>query len=447
LNEQCVDRILLYFQISHVHILLILLKCSDLEHRLLLQSPEHLPILSDKDYASSNYVPPTSVAECAALPPSIPCLPPTHVRCSSPLFDEDERVLSEMKLKPAKGVAEEFSLDALILPKSFMDLEVIFDQVLKILATAHARGGVGKRGTPLEALKGDMERMYQRSFRKEHLQQITALVPDCLILSHTCKDGKACHRTVCINTSKMNLCLDRQVIHWKYLAEMKSSLRQSMLSFLQTRHTEFLQKYHPELKLNPERNLSYKWHADFDLSAVHLPSIDLPPLPQVEVPVIHSVIKDVVVQITPEIELAFEKIQAETMTPEKLQYITDCSKSAIGKQNIEKIQKYELKQFALQQSFKLADERDAETKFQMAADALRCLFRHRNKPALPLADVLKVLQQTKGLTFKSSLDAMDMVNQVVEKLPAFFSRKKFPTYGEMVRFLSSELFPWHKPRV
>jgi hypothetical protein len=427
-----------YLQNSHVLILLILLKCSNLEHRLLLQSSEHRPILSDKDYASSICVPPASVA--------IPCFAPPPFRCSSPLFDEEDSKLLELKLKPAMGGVEEFSPDALMLPKSFMDLEVTFDQVLKILATAHARGGVGKRGTPFEALKGDMEYKYQRSFRKEHLQQIAALVPDCLIIGHAWKDGKSCHRTVSINTSKMNLCLDRQVLHSKCLTDMKSSLRQSMFSFLQTRHTEFLQTNHPELKLNPERNLLNKWHADFDLSAVQLPSVDLPPLPQVEVPVTHSVVKDVVLKITPEIEQAFEKIQAETMTLEKIKYIADCSKSEVGKQNIEKLNKYELTKYALQHSFKIADERDAETKFRMAADALRCLFIHRNKPALSLADVLKVLQQTKGLTFKSSLDAMDMVNQLVEKLPAFFSRKKYPTHGEMVRFSSSELFPWHQPR-
>jgi hypothetical protein len=41
------------------------------------------------------------------------------------------------------------------------------------------------------------------------------------------------------------------------------------------------------------------------------------------------------------------------------------------------------------------------------------------------------------------LDALDMVDQLVQKLPTFFSRKKYPTHGEMVRFPSANLFPWH----
>jgi hypothetical protein len=417
-------------------VLLIDLKCSG----RLLQSHEHRPLLSDKDYASSLCTPSSSLT--AVVPPPVPLR-----ACRSPQFAEDDKEILEMKLnRTESSVGAESRQDdldaALLLPKAFLDLEVIFEQVIKILATAHVRGG--KRGTPLENLKDDMSRLYKRSLRKEHLKQILALVPDCLIVSHAFLDGKFCHRTVSINTSKMNLRPGEQIIHEKFLKDMKSSLRQSNLSFLRARHTEFLQTHHPHLKLDPER--ISQWHADFDLSAVHLPIIDLPPLPQAQASTATSNVEEKAVKITPEIQKAFEKYQAETMTPAKLKHIRDCSKSEIGKQNIEKLQNFELNQFALQQTFKVADEKNAESKFRTAADALRCLFRQRSKPSLPVADVLKVLQQSRGLTFKSNLDAMDMVNDIVDKLPNFFSKKKFPTHGEMIMFSSSELFPWHQPR-
>lgn len=375
--------------------------------------------------------------------------PPVPPRtCRSPQFDEDDKDLSEMKLiRTESSVGAESRSDRKddwLLPKAFLDLEIIFELVIRILATAHVRGG--KRGTPLENLKDDMLKLYQRSLRKEHLKQILALVPDCLIVSHAWKDGKFCHRTVSINTSKMNLRPGEQIIHAKFLEDMKCSLRQSNLSFVRARHTEFLQKHHPHLKLDPER--ISQWHADFNLSLVQLPIKDLPPLPQAQASAASSnVVEDEAVKITPEIQKAYEKHEAETMTPAKLKHIRDCSKSAIGLQNLEKLRNFELTQFALQEKFKVADEKNAESKFRTAADALRCLFRQRDKRALPVADVLKVLQQSRGLTFKSALDAMDMLNDIVEKLPNFFSKKKFPTNGEMIMFSSSELLPWHQPRV
>ncbi len=317
------------------------------------------------------------------------------------------------------------------LPQAFSNLEIIFGQVIRILATAHARGG--KRGTPLGNLKDDMSKLHKRTLRKEHLKQILALVPDCLIVSHAWKDGKFCHRTVSINPSWMNLRPGEQIIHGKSLEDMKSSFRQSSLSFLRARHVESLQT-HPPLR--------------FDVAAVALPSIDLPSLPQAQASAASSnVVEDEAVKITPEIQKAFEKHQTETMTPAKLKHIRDCSKSAIGLQNLEKLRSFELTEFALQEKFKVADEKNAESKFRTAADALRSLFRQRDKRALPVADVLKVLQQSRGLTFKSNLDAMETLNDVVDKLPTFFSKKTFPTNGEMIMFSSSELLPWHQPRV
>jgi hypothetical protein len=398
---------------------------------MLLPSSKHRPVLSDKDYASS------FCASSRAAPAFAVALP----ACRSPQFDEDEDKLLELKLAPYNGIVREFSLDALILPKSFMDLEVIFEQVLKILATAHARGS--KRGTPLESLKEDMLRLYQRSFRQEQLKQIIALAPHCITVDHAWKDGKFCHRTVSINTSNLNLRPEQQVLHAKCLTDMKASFRSSIVSFLRARNLEFVQANHPELKLDPER--SFQWHADFDLGSVQIPTVELPPLPlaQSSDSTRSSIVKVTAVKITPEIEIAFEKHQTETMTTEKMKHIQDCSKSAIGLQNIQKLQKYELDQFALQHSYKVLDEKNAETVFRTAADALRGLFKQRDKLALPLADVLKTLHHSKGLTFKSDLDALDMVDQLVQKLPTFFSRKKYPTHGEMVRFPSANLFPWH----
>ena len=323
---------------------------------------------------------------CTPSTSSAPCVaPPVPPRtCRSPQFDEDDKDLSEMKLiRTESSVGAESRSDCKddgLLPKAFLDLEIIFELVIRILATAHVRGG--KRGTPLGNLKDDMLRLYQRSLRKEHLKQILALVPDCLIVSHAWKDGKFCHRTVSINTSRMNLRPGEQIIHAKFLEDMKSSLRQSNLSFVRARYTEFLQTHHPHLKLDPERK--WQWHADFDLSLVQLPIIDLPPLPQA---------------------------QASTAS--------------------------------------FFYEKNAESKFRTAADALRCLFRQRDTRALPVADVLKVLQQSRGLTFKSNLDAVDMLNDIVEKLPNFFSKKTFPSQGKglWIMFSSSELFPWHQPRV
>ena len=112
---------------------------------MLLQSAE--PTLSDKDYAAlRTSSSPSAVASSAMYPV-----------CRSPKFDEDEEELADLKLIPGKGRAQEFSEDALMLPKSFMDLEVIFEQMLKILASAHARR---KKHTPLDSLKGDMASMY-----------------------------------------------------------------------------------------------------------------------------------------------------------------------------------------------------------------------------------------------------------------------------------------------
>jgi hypothetical protein len=423
----------------HIHSLSILiqkLQYSDAELRMRLQSSKHRPFLTDKDYASSF---------CTSLRVA-PVSAEMQYSRRSPQFNEDEDKLLELKLAPSKGtsVVQEFGLDALMLPKSFMDLEAIFEELLKILSTAHARGG--KCGTPLESLKDDMLRLYQRSFRQEHLKQIIALAPDCIIVDHAWKDGKFCHRTVSINTSKLNLRPNQQVLHAKCLTDMKASFRSSMVSYLQARHAEFLQANHPELNLDP--GCISQWHADFNLSSVPLPTVELPPLPPAEAKdrVHSSIIKDQTVKISPEIEKAFEKHQAETMTLEKLKHIQDCSKSAIGLQNLQKLQKYELDQFALQQSYKVIDEKNAETIFRAAADALRGLFKQRNKVALPLADVLKTLHHSKGLTFKSDLDALEMVDQLAQKLPTFFSRKKYPTHGEMVRFPSAELFPWHQLR-
>lgn len=312
------------------------------------------------------------------------------------------------------------------LPQAFSNLEIIFERVIRILATAHVKGG--KRGTPLGNLKDDMLR-YKISLRKEHLKQILALVPDCLIVSHAWKDGKFCHRTVSIHPSRMNLRPGQQIIDGKFLKDMKSSFRQSSLSFLRARHVESF----------PVR---------FDVAAVALPSIDLPPLPQAQASAASSnVVEDEAVKITPEIQKAFEKHEAETMTPVKLKHIRDCSKSAIGLQNLEKLRNFELTQFALQEKFKVADEKNAESKFRTAADALRSLFRKRDKRALPVADVLKVLQQSRRLTFKSASDAMETLNDVVNKLPNFFSKKTFPTNGEMIIISGSELLPWHQPRV
>jgi hypothetical protein len=400
-----------------------------------LQASKHRQFLSDKDYASSF---------CKSSKAELICSE-THISRGSSLFDEDEDKLLELKLAPSRqGIVNEFGLDALMLPKSFMDLEAIFEELLKILSTAHARGG--KRGTPLESLKDDMLRLYQRSFRKEHLKHIIALAPDCILVDHAWKDGKFCHRTVSINTSKLNLRSNQQVLHAKFLTDMIANFRLSMVSYLRARHAEFLRANYPELNLDPERIC--QWHAEFDLGSVPLPIVELPPLPLVEAHdgVINAIIKDKTVKITPEIEKAFEKHQSETMTSEKLKHIQDCSKSAIGLQNIQKLQKYELDQFALQQSYKVLDEKNAESIFRAAADALRGLFKQRNKVALPLADVLKTLHHSKGLTFKSDLDALEMVDQLALKLPTFFSRKKYPTHGEMVRFPSTELFPWHQLR-
>lgn len=408
----------------------------DAELRMRLQSSKHKPFLSDKDYASSFCASSTAATVSAETRPT----------CKSPQFDEDEEKLLELKLAPSKGIGivQEFGLDALMLPKSFMDLEATFEELLKILSTAHARGG--KRGTPLESLKDDMLRLYHRPFRKEHLKQIIALAPDSIIVYHSWKDGKFCHRTVSINTSKLNLRPNQQVLHAKCLADMRASFRSSMVSYLRACHSEFLHANYPELKLDPDR--IFQWHAEFDLSSVPLPTVELPPLPPAEAHhcVHSSIIKDQTVKITPEIEEAFEKYQSENMTVEKMKHIQDCSKSAIGLQNIQKIQKYELDQFALQQSYKVLDEKNAETIFRAAADALRGLFKQRNKVALPLADVLKTLHHSKGLTFKSDLDALEMVDQLVQKLPTFFSRKKYPTHGEMVRFPNADLFPWHQLR-
>jgi hypothetical protein len=399
---------------------------------MLLQSSDVKPVLSDKDYAASLPTVSSSVVSHA----------PQFAR-SSPQFDEDDDELLDLKLQATKGFAEEFSEDALLLPKSFIELEVIFEQVLKILSTAYARGG--RRGTPLDSLKDDMSRLYFRSFKTEHLKQIMALAPNCLVVGHAWKDGKFCHRTVSINTSAMNIRPDQQILHSKCLSDMKSSFRLSMISFLRARHAEFLQSRHPELKIHPER--TSQWHADFDLCAVQLPVTELPALPQVQVDdSAIKLIKDVDVKITPEIERAFEQHQSETMSSEKLRHIKDCSKSAIGLQNIEKLQRYELSQFALQHSFKTADEKNAESALRLAADALRCLFRQRSKLALSLSDVLKSLHQTKGLTFKSDIDALDMVDKLVERLPSFFSKKKYPTHGEMLRLSSSDPLPWHQSR-
>jgi hypothetical protein len=399
---------------------------------MLLQSAE--PTLSDKDYAAlRTSSSPSAVASSAMYP-----------ACRSPKFDEDEEELADLKLIPGKGRAQEFSEDALMLPKSFMDLEVIFEQMLKILASAHARR---KKHTPLDSLKGDMASMYDRSLKEDHLRQITALVPQCLLVGHSwTKDGKSYYRTVSINTAHLNLRPGQEVLHVQCLADMKSSLRESMLSLLRARHSEFLQANHIELAVNPER--ISQWHADFDLGAVQLPATELPPLPQVQAAdSARKSIKDFTVEITPEVEAAFEKHRAETpMPPGMRQFIRDSSKSAIGLQNIEKLRKHELSQFALQQSFKAADEKNAETTFRSAANSLRSYFLQRSTKVLPIADVLKALLLSKGLALTGNLDASNMVDRLVDKLPQFFLRKKYATQGEKVLILSSEPFPWYKSR-
>ena len=400
---------------------------------MLLQAAEHRPMLSDKEYASAFFTSSPHVSSSQS-----------QFRCKSPQFEENEDDLEDLKLAPVREFAQEFSQDALMLPKSFLDLEVVFEQVLKILASAHAKR---KKHTPLDSLKDDMATMYHRTLGEEHLRQIMALVPSCLQVGHNwTKDGKSYYRTVSINTTNLNLRPGQEVLHTQCLTDMKTSLRQSMLSFLQARHIEFLQSHHPELKLNPDR-ISH-WHADFDLGAVQLPTVELPPLPQAQTKdSTHTPIKNMAVEITPEIVAAFEKQQAETPVPQdKLEFIRDSSKSAIGLQNIEKLRKHELNQFALQQSFKAADEKNAEITFRSAADALRSYFRQRSKKALPLADVLKALHLVKGLALKNDLDASDMVDRIAEKLPQYFLRKKYPTHGEMVLVLSSEPLPWNATR-
>jgi len=406
---------------------------------MLLQSAEHRPILSDKDYAA---------AFCAAAP-SLRASAAAHpggggAASTMPKFEEHDDELEDLKLLAGKGPAQEFSLDALMLPKAFLDLEVIFEQVLKVLATAHAKR---KKNTPLDSLKGDIATTYHRSLTENHLRQITALVPQCLLVGHSwTKDGTSYYRTVCINTANLNMRPGQEVLHVQCLTDMKASLRQSMLSFLQARHSEFLQAHHPELKLNPER--TSQWHADFDLGAVQLPTSELPPLPQPTAHASRPSIRDKTVEITPEILAAFEQHEAATPMPrDKKQFIRDSSKSAIGLQNIEKLRQYEISQFALQQSFKVADEKNAEVTFRSAADAIRCYFRQRSKKALPLADVLKALHLTKGLALKNDLAASDMVDRLVADLPLYFLRKKYPTHGEMVLVLSSEPFPWNPTRV
>jgi hypothetical protein len=68
-----------------------------------------------------------------------------------------------------------------------------------------------------------------------------------------------------INTSKMKFRPGERIIDPKFFKDMKFSFRQSRLSFVRARYTEFLQTHHPPLK--------------FDLSLEQLPIIDLPPLP------------------------------------------------------------------------------------------------------------------------------------------------------------------------
>jgi hypothetical protein len=333
------------------------------------------------------------------------------------------------ELLPSKEPAQEFSLDALMLPKAFLDLEVIFKQVLKVLAIANAKS---KKKTPLASLKRDIQ-----SLSENHLRQITALVPQCLLVGHSwTKDGALSFRTVCIKTDSGFQCV----------TDMKASLRQSMLTFLQARHSEFLQAHHAALIFKPEG--TSQWHAEFDWRAVQLPAWALPPLPQPTAHASRPSIRDKTVEITPEILAAFEQHEAATPMPrDKQRFNNDSSKSAIGLQNIEKLRQYEISQFALQQSFKIADEKNALITFRSAAEAMRCYFRQRSKKALPLADVLKALHLTKGLALKNDLAASGMVDRLVADLPQYFLRKKYPTHGEMVLVLSSEPFPWNPPRV
>ena len=342
----------------------------------------------------------------------------------------------QKKLLASKEPAQEFSLDALMLPNAFLDLEVIFKQVLKVLVIANAKS---KKKTPLDSLKRDIATSLDRSLSENHLRQITALVPQCLLVGHSwTKDGTSYYRTVCIKTDIGS--------GFQCVTDMKASLRQSMLTFLQARHSEFLQINYPELIFNPVG--TSQWHAEFDWRAVQLPASELPPLPQPTAHASRPSIRDKTVEITPEILAAFEQHEAATPMPrDKKQFNNDSSKSGIGLQNIEKLRQYEISQFALQQSFKVADEKNAEVTFRSAADAIRCYFRQRSKKALPLADVLKALHLTKGLALKNDLAASDMVDRLVADLPQYFLRKKYPTHGEMVLVLSSEPFPWNPTRV
>ena len=335
-------------------------------------------------------------------------------------------------------------LPAVLQPDAFFDLVVLFERVLLVLAIAHAKH---LTNTPLDSLKGDIATSYHRSLTDNHLRQIMALVPKCLLVGRSLtKDGKSYFHTVCINTANLNMRPGQEVLHVQCLTDMKASLRQSMLSFLQARHSEFLQAHHPELKLNPER--TSQWHADFDWRAVQLPTSDLPLLLQPTAHASRPSIRDKTVEITPEIRTAFQQHEDATpMLRDKKEFIRDSSKSAIGLQNIEKLRQYEISQFALQQSFEVAEQKNAEVTLRSAADAIRCYFRQRSMKALPLADVLKALHLTKGLALKNDVAASDMVDRLVADLPQYFLRKKYPTQGQMVLVLSSELFPWSQIRV
>ncbi len=314
------------------------------------------------------------------------------------------------------------------LPQAFLDLELLLEKVIRILATAKSRSGT--RGTPLKNLQTDMLTSHGTSFTIEHLNAILVLVPDCIQVSRT---GQTCSLKL-MKFGPGERIIDLQ----KVVQDMKVAFRQSSLSFVRARYDAFAKTQHP----GPAPK--------FDTSLVQLPTIDLPRRPPTRASTARSNgVEDQAVIITPEIKRAFDLHCAKTMTPVKAKYIKDCSKSALGLQNLEKIQNFELQEFALQEQFKVAQEKNAELKFQTAADALRCLFSHRGKSSLPVADVLKVLRQTRGLAFKSDKDASDMLNAIVERLPNSFSKNTISSQGKNVwiKFSSSDLFPWHQSRV
>jgi hypothetical protein len=143
------------------------------------------------------------------------------------------------------------------LPQAFLDLELMFGQVIQILATTKAK--CGDRGTPLKNLQTDMLTLHRTSLRIEHLNAILALVPDCIHVSRTC-------RTYSVKFMKFGPG-ERIINLQKFVKDMNVSFRQSSLSFVRARYDAIAKTQHPEPA------------PKFDLSLVQLPIIDLPLLP------------------------------------------------------------------------------------------------------------------------------------------------------------------------